>query len=215
MRYMMLLGMMLDGHATDQCNLIFLKLTRISVNISIMMKEDQFFDGLCEGSFEERLAFLQAADFDLLMDCQPECVLECFHHVTNTEQDAARVVNVIAARWGTIIVCRESSFCERRIMLLGDVVDIMLQFGAISYLMHEACVIFPRADALDPREIRRRYCEDPLYAQDHHQIAIDINYKPLRGSIQGIAQELQEVLYHPKRIAAWLASGKDLEDYLN
>ncbi len=163
-----------------------------------------------------RMQFLQHVNVDLKSFSQMELILIVFEAGISrlTEDEAARVAQAILARCGHIIVCRELSFCEKRIILLGDFLHNMINGGITSPLFLACEGIFVKASQCDPREARRLYCADDVYAHDHHLLAADINYEILKEANAAIAEELQALLFSPTRITAWLDQGNRLEDYL-
>lgn len=172
-------------------------------------------------SFQERIHFLLTADYDFQDDWQPDAIIQRFMGYIETYEQALVVANVFKQRFGnTIVICRESSACEKRMITLLDellmnpkqYLDVHANgYYRIVCALHD--VGFKRADECNYHLLWHFYSMDMYY---YKYFTFPYDYKSIRDEKLYLHRDLIEFHYHPQQIQKWLNANpnKHIEDYL-
>jgi len=184
-----------------------------------MLSNGEFFEQLVALPVSERIDFLRSADYDIYLEAQPEAIVSWFHDIQDS-QDIHHLADALMLRIGPIVLSREQSAVEGKMMTIMDVLsnpedtlfDLELTFDMLD-IFQIAGFVF--ADEIDSRVLIKIYLDCPTYARFIDDITVTYDYDTIATEHDTLSRELQEYFFHPTRIAEWIAAGKDIEDYLN
>ncbi len=184
-------------------------------NMSSMHKIDfEVFEEMSDrGAMDEMLSFLEDNKEKLIMEDQPESYFMRFYQFDNLSHEATTaLVERLIGIFGRVVMCRDASYCMKRPFLLGD--EILHDYDNMipKSFMYDLRGAFALASDCSQLELRMLYNLDLWYAIAEPQWSYE--YDEIKAKNAPIAKEIQEYLWNPNRIAAWLDAGNKLEDYL-
>lgn len=166
-------------------------------------------------SLNDLIELVFNSEYDFQMEPHLDSLFVQFFKFVKTKEDACRIVDVFDKHLGPYMVCREKSYRLGHIVLLGDLLIDMLHLDNIpEELLYVAGDKFLLYYECDMRILFRIYCNDHDYVATAQKVSA-FEYPLMKEKNKALNEELQQVMFSPKRIQKWIESGNDLEDYLN
>ena len=166
-------------------------------------------------TFDEKVEYFKI--IDITNDDQPDGLLSWIVEDIDTPEKADTIADIFKSNAGSILVCKETSFCSSTVMTILDCLDCEEDpyHDSIGYYLLRSSLQnygVKRAAECDQRVLMNLYI-DSIYDSFRDGI-LDYDYDFIKNDFTDLKHELIEYLYQPKLIEKWIEAGNDIEDYL-
>lgn len=183
------------------------------------MNCQSFYDTLSSYTdINDRIEFLKTVNYDFFNESQPDAIVTRFYDLS-TQKQAFLLADAFRMRMGNLVICREASFEERKMMTIMDCLKLMvsdLDVGPFQMIFNAFRILgFAQASECDAQDLIVLYSTGhPAYFDAINHISISYDYADIQKKNSWIDKELQQYLFEPNRIYNWIIQDREVEEYM-